>query len=191
MHTLDERLFQAVSDGDLESARQALDCGAAADARDGGSTALFIAALRRRVGIASLLLERGADIRARRLQTGETPLHAAVTLAAFGPSMKEMAGLLLRAGADPTALDYGGRQPIDSAIEAAEVRSPDLGDVMALLQAGKEIDFDSACRAVRLGHPELLAVIALIRAHEQARSLAVALDAQLPKSAATQTRGRL
>jgi len=186
---LEVRLFQAVSKGDMEAARQALDDGAAVVSPN-GFTPLSLAALRLDTDIAALLLERGANVRTCTRSTGETPLHLAAGLMPFGPNMK-MVELLLRAGADTEARDVWGKRPIDSAIRAVETGLPDLDELMAVHRAHRGIDGDLARKMAALRNPVLLGLMALFRAHEQAQSLAVAIDAQARPATPTPTRARM
>nr|UMO79588.1 Ankyrin repeat domain containing protein [Pandoravirus aubagnensis] len=76
-----------------------LDCGASVDGKDDARRApLHLAANKRRAGVVSMLLERGATVDAVSPIDGATPLLVAV-IREDADSM----GLLLRAGADPKA----------------------------------------------------------------------------------------
>ena len=74
-----------------------------------GNTALHIAASWARTDIASLLLERGADLGAKN-SVGGTPLHWA---ARYGKIIS--VELLAKAGANMNALDNDGKTPADVA----------------------------------------------------------------------------
>lgn len=93
--------------------RYLLERGALVNARDeNGYTALHWAPDRKRHGseIASLLLDKGAEIDARTDLLGETPLHRAVT-AEDGA----VVALLIERGADPNAMRSEGRAPMHDA----------------------------------------------------------------------------
>ncbi len=71
-------------------------------------TALSAAALRGNYIIAKMLLERGASVDGKDTRFGSTPLHCA-----YQKGHKKLATLLLKAGANPSALNKAGRRPID------------------------------------------------------------------------------
>jgi ankyrin repeat protein len=85
-----------------------------------GATPLIAALFGRRVEAARLLIERGADVSAKRggkswPRAGWTPLHYA---AAYG--LVEIVSYLLERGASPQALDDSGASPLDVAREAGQ-----------------------------------------------------------------------
>ncbi|MFE3492385.1 ankyrin repeat domain-containing protein [Streptomyces sp. NPDC059169] len=154
-----EDLFRAVQDGDDDAVVRALRAGAPAEAADGdGTTALYAAAARGRVGAVRLLLAAGADPdRASGTDGAELPLcgaaawgHAAAlgALLAAGarPDLQEEAGVraltwacrhgharvleaLLASGADPDLPGPGGEAPLVTA-----ARRGSLSCVRALLE---------------------------------------------------------
>lgn len=85
-----------------------------------GDTALHIAAAAHSARIATALLERGADIRARN-RRGAAPLHYAAdgnpAGARWNPAAQaETVRVLLAAGADPNIVDKSGVTPLHRAI---------------------------------------------------------------------------
>jgi hypothetical protein len=102
-----------------------------------GDTALHVAAAAYDAVLARLLLDRGADVRARN-RRGAEPLHAAVTGAPGShhwdpPRQCAMIACLLDAGADPEATAAGGVTPLHRA-----VRNRCSAAVAALLRAGAD-----------------------------------------------------
>jgi ankyrin repeat protein len=79
------------------------------------------------VGVARLLLERGADVNAR-AKDGLTPLHAASSFAELAAVR-----LLLEHGADVKAEDNHGRTSLHAAEERDEWRKLDRDEVRKLL----------------------------------------------------------
>ncbi len=74
-----EPLFSAVRDNRISEIERLLSSGANVNARDAvGNTALLVASWSGHVDMASLLLAHGADPNLRQIQTGWTPLHAAL-----------------------------------------------------------------------------------------------------------------
>jgi hypothetical protein len=143
---LDEKLFEAVGDGNAAKVRELLKRGANPNAMDKyGSTPLHFAAAKGYVDVARLLLEHGADANAKDKE-GWTPLHlaalwghadAARLLLEHGADANakkkdgftplhfaaakgyvDVARLLLEHGADPSIRDNVGRTPLDNAREA-------------------------------------------------------------------------
>ena len=106
-----------------------LDAGASVDASDSDGLRPIHVATRPAHRALSLLLERGADINARTLTEGRTPLHFAVDFESV-----DAVGLLLANGADPTAADNNGETPLDLARrEALQSPSDDLSRIIGLL----------------------------------------------------------
>ncbi|KAI5886746.1 ankyrin, partial [Schizophyllum commune H4-8] len=84
----------------LRLARVLLDAGANIDSRtNSGSTPLHYAAQGRHLDVVRELINRGADVHARRIKDGSIPLHLAVA----EPSVVQ---LLLDAGSDPNIRDH-------------------------------------------------------------------------------------
>lgn len=103
-----EEVFAAARAGDVAAVRRAVIADrAVARLRDRrGRTLLHVAAERKDVALAKLLLDAGAEVDARDA-VGRTPF----LLAARSPA-HEFAYLLQRAGADPLAKDRGGATPL-------------------------------------------------------------------------------
>jgi ankyrin repeat protein len=135
-------LFYAAKENDVEKARGLLAAGANLNARAGvvGSqinpfanlTPLHVAAEFDSKDVARLLMDRGADLKAKNLG-GETPLH----IAAKGRDTS-MAMLLLDHGADPNAADVDGNTPLMNAVGAS--RLGDTGMVELLVSRGANVN---------------------------------------------------
>lgn len=152
----DTPLHVAAQHGLEEHTRLYLDHGARVDARNGrGETALSAACgatLRpneheRRVRLCALLLQRGAAPDARD-EDERSPLHKACSQAS-----PDLAHLLLRHGADATALDYGGASPLGRVLQAAACAPQAAPEriVQALLNHGAPTVWPDAFPKVRGG----------------------------------------
>jgi len=109
---LNEGLFSAVRNGDLEKAKRLLDKGADVNARDIlGKTPLHQAAISGHLGTVKFLIERGADISARDYWWW-TPLHYAVANGHL-----DVVRFLVERGADIDARNINGESPLDLARE--------------------------------------------------------------------------
>jgi hypothetical protein len=102
-----------------------------------GDTALHFAAAAHEPAIATDLLERGANVRARN-RRGAEPLHYAADGAPEGPQwnpegQRRAVRLLIAAGADPNAEDKSGVAPLHRA-----VRTRSVAAVLALLEGGAD-----------------------------------------------------
>ena len=98
---LNERLFQATQQGNVEEVRRLLDAGADPNARNSlGRTPLHTV---RHLAVARVLRERGADVSARD-NIEDTPLHTTRTL--------EVAQFLVVEGADVNAKNKSMRAPL-------------------------------------------------------------------------------
>ena len=102
-----------------------------------GDTALHIAASAYRRGIAQKLIVMGANVRAKN-RRGAEPLHYAVDgmpgSSAWNPSAQAATvACLIKAGADPNALDNSGVSPLHRA-----VRTRCAAAVKALLEGGAD-----------------------------------------------------
>jgi ankyrin repeat protein len=116
---LDERgeidVFEAAAFGRVERLRELLeaDPDRATEFSPDGFTALHFAAFFAHPEAAALLLQRGADARARaRNPMAVEPLHSAAAA-----DQTEIAGMLLEAGADPDAAQEGGFVPLHAAAQ--------------------------------------------------------------------------
>ena len=114
--TNDRKLVLASLDGGtpVDDPVQSLESGSA----EWGSSALHLAAAAGRVGMAQLLLERGAAVNAVN-ERGATPLHRAI-------GHPDVVALLIARGADVTARDQRGRTPLHWAARYAEARTVTL-----------------------------------------------------------------
>jgi hypothetical protein len=99
-----------------------------------GDTALHMAAAAFRRHVAALLVEHGADCRARN-RRGAEPLHYAADANRWDPTAQaETLEYLISAGADPNALDSSGVSPLHRA-----VRTRSLAAVRALVDGGADV----------------------------------------------------
>jgi len=102
---------EKVATEDIGAVKEYLDAGTDVNATNHlGWTPLQVAAQEGLNEIAELLIATGADVNAKRGDTGWTLLHYAVT--------KEIAELLITAGADVNAKDNNGGTPLDVGAEA-------------------------------------------------------------------------
>lgn len=112
-----DELIEAIRLGDAEGVEELLDADPSlvgARSRE-GHTPLHLAVAGRRLEIAKLLVESGAEVDARR-GGGGTPLHSA---AQNGDA--RLVRFLLDHGADPLAENDEGRSPLDLAASAEVV----------------------------------------------------------------------
>lgn len=128
-------IWAAAGAGNLEALKQNLAAGVNVDAREpvGGSTPLIIAALFGQTEAASLLLQQGAKIDARK-NDGATALHVAVFFC-----RPETAQLLLDKGADASAKNSAGAKPLD--LVSGEF-TPELQNVYVYLAGYLRIPLD-------------------------------------------------
>lgn len=111
-----EPLINAARDGNLKEARRILDSGVDVNlAGEDGATALHDAAHEGHARVIALLIERGADLKARTVNFGDgdgitygvTPLHFAAL-----NGHKQVVSLLIKHGADVNACDDAGMTPL-------------------------------------------------------------------------------
>ncbi|MBP1635011.1 MAG: uncharacterized protein H6Q10_1585 [Acidobacteria bacterium] len=119
-------LLHAVNMGREASVRALLEAGSPIGPRGGGE-ALHLACYLGFPEIARLLLDRGADVRARNPATGDTPLHRAVAFpggrfpearpagSLMAAPRRAVVALLLERGADPVARSGLGVTPLHDA----------------------------------------------------------------------------
>ena len=123
---------------DVEVARLLLNHGADVNARGWmGATPLHDAAQHGRADVVELLIGCGGDVRARRTERQDTPLHWAATEA--------VARLLVDHGVDVGARDCFGRTPLHWAAGSGHA-----GVVRYLLRCGVPVDERSSAGAVAL-----------------------------------------
>ncbi len=97
----------------------------------GGDTALHLAAAAFRRPVAELLIENGADCRAKN-RRGAEPLHYAADANHWNPDAQaDVIEYLTSVGADPNAVDSSGVAPLHRA-----VRTRSLSAARALVEAG-------------------------------------------------------
>jgi ankyrin repeat protein len=107
----------------VEIAGMLLDHGGAIELRDNfGNTPLMTAAKEGRVDLVRLLLDRGANPNAKN-RSNETVLHLA---AESEDHAAEVVEILLKAGADARALDWGGETPYQVALSHGNVAAADV-----------------------------------------------------------------
>lgn len=118
-------VFEAAALGDVERLRELLDADpAAANATaPDGFHPLALAAFFGRPDAVRLLLERGADVRAR----GTGAIRTTALEAAAAADETAIARLLLDAGADPASAQPGGFTPLHA---AAQNRNRELYDLL-------------------------------------------------------------
>jgi|GEM_PF-3269200 len=106
-------IFEAVEKGDVVAVESFIASGISVNGRNAfGMTPLHMAIVKRHWNIATLLVNKGADVNVRNQQTGETPLHFAASHGAINA-----VELLLNRGADFSITDNGMKTPLDVAEE--------------------------------------------------------------------------
>lgn len=109
---LNKRLFEAARDNITEAVKKALEDGADVNAKNKNSySPLHFAARWGNTDIATMLIEKGADVNVRVGVNGITPLHRAAIY-----ENKETAKLLMEKGADVNARDENGITPLHRAV---------------------------------------------------------------------------
>jgi ankyrin repeat protein len=152
-------VFEAAALGDLEELRARLDDDNAAVSEwsEDGFTPLHYAAFFGHTDAARLLLERGADLevpaRNEQFALEARPLHSALA-----GSQKEVALVLLDAGAEVNAREHQGTTPLH---EAAQHGDAEL--VRLLLERGADpsarLDDGRTAADLAAGDPETLALL--------------------------------
>ncbi|WP_165226565.1 acyltransferase family protein [Aquisphaera insulae] len=144
----DGSLVAAVRLEDEPAARDRLDRGAKIEEKDPTLQLgpLYWAALEGNLDIARLLVERGADVKAK-AGDGTTPLHGAAFL-----GRPEMVRFLLEKGADPNAKGDEGSRPLESARADWEFTSG-LADYLQVKIGDREDVARRRAEVVRLLEP--------------------------------------
>jgi len=103
-------LFAAVSSGDVVALTKLLAEGANVNTKEptGGSTPLIFAAIAGQAGVAKILIDKGADVKAKN-NDGNTALHTAAFFC-----KAEVVALLIEKGADVNAKNSVGQTALDS-----------------------------------------------------------------------------
>ncbi|MEV4141332.1 hypothetical protein AB0J72_55355 [Dactylosporangium sp. NPDC049742] len=115
---LHDELWQRVAYGDTDGVLRLLGDGFPPAADRGGVTLLHALGSLDHPRLLPRLLALGLDVNARTI-VGETPLHAAARSPSDGAA--DLVGALLRAGADPRAVNDRGQRPADLASDPAAV----------------------------------------------------------------------
>ena len=104
------KVWEAVANGDTQRVRQAIESSeieVSAVSADSGATLLTVAVFLGHTDMVEMLVDQGADVRQRNRDEG-TALHSAAFV-----GRAQAAAILLRAGADPDAIDVNGQTPKD------------------------------------------------------------------------------
>lgn len=114
-----ENIWLAASSGNIDGVRTNIERGVDVNERDAnGATLLTVAAIFGHDGVATLLLDAGAEVNARNADNGATALHAAAFL-----GHAAVVETLLTAGADPgLASDNGGTAMAAARLDWATTR---------------------------------------------------------------------
>jgi len=117
-------VFEAAAFGRVERLRELLvaDPGLAAAFSPDGFTALHFSAFFSSPGAAALLLEHGADPRAR----AQNPMRVEPLHSAAAADQTQIARLLLDAGADPNAKQEGGFAPLHASAQNGNAELTEL-----------------------------------------------------------------
>ncbi|MCF7806301.1 MAG: ankyrin repeat domain-containing protein [Simkaniaceae bacterium] len=122
-------LYLAALGGHLAAVECLITCGAAVDSvNDRGETPLYVAAERDHLDLVRFLLSKGAKVNTKD-RDGNTVIHAAARKG--GPIMEA----LIRAGADPDAMNKDGRTPLSLATGVGHLDSVNL-----LLSKGAKVN---------------------------------------------------
>jgi ankyrin repeat protein len=139
---LADPIHDAAGNGDLAGVQAELDKGVEVDAKmQGGYTPLHSAS-RGHKEIAELLIANGADVNAKTVGNGWTPLHYAAD-----EGHKEIIELLIDNGADVNAKDYLGWTPLLRAAKGGHRRLAEL-----LIAKGADVNANSNRDATPLHH---------------------------------------
>ncbi len=154
-------LHYAARAGQSAIVEQLLAHGASINAADvRGNTALHLAASRARPAVAGLLIAAGADVNARN-EAGQTPLHVVgdqtrpdVDDAELQAVVRDVAQVLMAAGADPAACDNDGRTAwphVTSATEPLQPSGYPSYDTIAATLLTKANTYPTLCQRFDLG----------------------------------------
>ena len=139
-------IWAAAGSGNLEAIKQNLAAGIPVDAREpaGGSTPLIVAALFGRTEAATLLIQKGAKMNARK-DDGATALHVAAFFC-----QPDTVQLLLDKGADVAAKNSAGATPLD--LVSGEL-TPELQHAYVYIAGYLHMPID--LEAIKRGRPEM------------------------------------
>jgi ankyrin repeat protein len=139
-------IWAAAGSGTLEALKQNLATGINVDAREpaGGSTPLIVAALFGRTEAATLLIQKGANINARK-NDGATALHVAAFFC-----QPDTVQLLLDKGAGVSAKNNSDATPLD--LVSGEL-TPELQNAYVYIAGYLHMPLD--LEAIKRGRPEM------------------------------------
>jgi len=118
--TLGERLIQAINEVNIDEVKLLIEAGAPVNTKNQeGITALMLCALcaaeTGKSGFARLLIENGADVNARDIINGDTPLHWSAM-----HNETDIIRLLIENGADVNARNISEETPLHAAVGLTE-----------------------------------------------------------------------
>lgn len=153
-------LYGAVSDGDVETARDLVDAGVNVNAKTtAGESILASAVIRSTPEVVQILVEAGADVNARD-SFGKPVLFEAISPYDWGPDPQAKLHILVDAGADVNVRDDEGRPVLSEAIRGG---NPEI--VRILVDAGADVNAKDdgggsiLSRAKFWGNPEIVQIL--------------------------------
>ena len=148
-------LHDATRDGDISQVKLHISRGTDVNMKDKqGTTALYWAALYRRLDIARLLLETGADVNLKNSQGGVAPLHT-------GADRTDLAKLLIAEGADVNAKTDQRWTPLHFAARFGyDEKAKLLVSKGADVNAKEQRNWTPLHFAARFGHKEIVELLA-------------------------------